>query len=127
MSDRPLPTGIFTVESPSTDPSFGGCIDIRFGKRALYVRWDGQGEDDWMEVPWDEVIRLGGSFPTPIKEELVWIKERAHDEGYKDGLESARSLVRKETRAVEMDALQRRSQFTLTAPADKVKIKPPAR
>jgi hypothetical protein len=78
----------FTVESTSCNPHLCGFIQFRVSEEKLEVRWEG--EEEWQEMPWYEVM-VCLSEPNPAtKIDLIRLKEAAEQEGYEQGKEAAR-------------------------------------
>lgn len=72
------------VESTSSNPYFSGYIEIQADAHGAKLRWEG--ETQWHEVEWYELLIIAGS-PGRFQEALDELKTQTIEQAYKEVIE----------------------------------------
>ncbi len=80
----------FTVESRSSNPYFGGWIEVQVLDSVVRVRWEG--ETEWHDLEWHELMYFAGLETPQLRDDLDCVREQAYDEGLTWGVERGRQV-----------------------------------
>ena len=81
-------------DSTSSNPYYGGQIEVQATAECLRVRW--LGESGWSSVEWWEVMQAINCRPESLAEEIQWERERGYNEGLAEALDEMREKAASE-------------------------------